>query len=405
MDIIVQKFGGTSVATHENRERVVTRILNEYKKGNKVVVIVSAIGRKGDPYATDSFLNLVNRKKLSTREIDLLVSCGEIISAVVLANHISDKGYRTIVYTGFQAGIETDDKYGNADIISVNPQNILNSLKEDKIVIVAGFQGITKDGNITTLGRGGSDTTAVALGEALKCKYVEIYTDVDGIMTADPRVVPDARLIEKICYQEVYQLAEDGAKVIHPKAVEIAERGNIEIKIKNTLKECDGTIITTKEATNFYSKDSKWNDRIISALTYKKNRAQVIIEINGNKYNTNLLLKEITERNISIDLINFFVDKKIFTIDEEDVNLLEDILKNSNCNFKIIRNCCKISAIGHRMRGIPGVMSRIVAALAESNIEILQTADSHTTIWCLIREKDMEKALRALHREFCLDDK
>jgi aspartate kinase len=405
MKIIVQKFGGTSLADSINRSRVVNKILEKYKRGYSIVVVVSAIGRKGDPYATDSLIDLVNKVTIKKRELDLLMSCGEIISAVILSSLVNEKGYESIVFTGPQAGIHTTDEYGNADIVSINPERILKSLKENKIVIVAGFQGKAENGDITTLGRGGSDTTAVALGESLNCECVEIYTDVDGIMTADPRLVPEAKLIQTICYNEVYQLAEDGAKVIHPKAIEFAERSNIKVIIKNTLKDnIGGTIITNSNMINKErSKNINVEDKLITAITYKKNRAQVIIDTKTNPQITEVLMKELTNNKISIDLINFFVNQKIFTVDEGDVPILRNILNKYDCNFEIIEKCCKISAIGHRIRGIPGVMSRIVNALSNNNIDILQTADSHTTIWCLIKEKDTEAAVKALHKEFSLD--
>jgi aspartate kinase len=399
MKIIVQKFGGTSVANEKNREKVISKIISKLNEGYRIVVVVSAIGREGDPYATDSLLKLVNMNHTNQRELDLLVSCGEIISSVVLSSQLNHKGYDTVVYNGHQAGIITDENYGNAQILAVSPEKIISSLNQKKIVIVAGFQGASINGEITTLGRGGSDTSALILGEALGCDYVEIYTDVDGIMTADPKLVPDAKLIETMCYSEVYQLAEEGAKVIHPKAVEVAERGNIKVVVKNTLSECCGTTITHFD---FYK--SK-NDNIISAITYMKKRAQVTIEMDERKDNIENLFADISNKNISIDLINLFMDKEIFTINQNDISSIEELLILGNYKYKIIPDCCKISVVGHRMRGIPGVMARIVKALTKEKIAILQSSDSHTTIWCLVNGKDSDKALRALHNEFKLGSK
>ena len=210
MDIIVQKFGGTSVSSKESRNKVSDKIIERYNEGHKVVVIVSAMGRKGDPYATDTLLEMINRKATTNKEIDLLISCGEIISAVVLANHLFERGYNATVLTGYQAGILTNSNFGNAEIININAENVIKHLNEDKIVIVAGFQGSNEYGEITTLGRGGSDISAVAIGNAINCSQVEIFTDVDGIMTADPNIVPNAKVLRRMCYSEVYQLAEDG---------------------------------------------------------------------------------------------------------------------------------------------------------------------------------------------------
>jgi aspartate kinase len=401
MKIIVQKFGGTSLSSEDGRNKVSDKIIEKYEEGYKVVSVVSAMGRKGSPYATDTLLSMVNPKIIANREIDLLMSCGEIISAVVLANHLYERGYSVVVLTGFQAGILTDDNFGNAEIISVDSNNILKYLNKDNIVIVAGFQGSNKFGDITTLGRGGSDITAVALGKALKCNRVEIFTDVDGIMTADPNIVPDAKVLKKMCYSEVYQLAEDGAKVIHPKAVEMAQQSNIPLVVKNTYSDSEGTSIEEVNVNFINNRKELFNEKIITAITYKKNRVQVVISLNDDAM-IDKLMEEITSNHISLDLINFLVDKKIFTIDEEDKDKLISILDREDFDYEIVENCCKISAIGYKMRGVPGVMARIVKALSKENIKILQTSDSHNTIWCLIKEEDTDKALAALHKEFKL---
>ncbi|MCF6459890.1 aspartate kinase [Clostridium sp. Cult3] len=402
MKIMVQKFGGTSLSSEDGRNKVSDKIIEKYKEGYQIVAVVSAMGRKGSPYATDTLLSMVNPKIISNREIDLLMSCGEIISAVVLANHLYEKGYDAVVLTGFQAGILTDDNFGNAEIISVDSNNILKYLSKDNIVIVAGFQGSNRYGEITTLGRGGSDITAVALGKALKCNRVEIFTDVDGIMTADPNIVPNAKVLKKMCYSEVYQLAEDGAKVIHPKAVEMAQQSNVPLVVKNTYSDSEGTSVEEVNVNFINNRKELFNEKIITAITYKKGRVQVIISLNDDDSMIDKLMEEITSNHISLDLINFLVDKKIFTIDEEDKEKLISILDREDFDYEIVENCCKISAIGYKMRGVPGVMARIVKALSKENIKILQTSDSHNTIWCLIKEEDTDKALAALHNEFKL---
>lgn len=402
MKTIVQKYGGTSLATKESREKVVSKIIEKHTKGYNVVVVVSAIGRRENPYSTDSLIGLINKDSISNRELDMILSCGEIISAVVLSSVLSENGYKSIVYTGYQAGIKTNKDFGKAKIIEIEPNKIKESLKNNYIVIVAGFQGATKEGETTTLGRGGSDISAVALGKALDSEWVEIFSDVDGIMTADPNIVPNARSLESMGYSEVYQLAEDGAKIIHPKAVEIAQKYNIPIKIKNTFSDKEGTTIESTEKLILNGKKNFENEKVITAITYKKDRIQVIIYIDLEEDNTEKLMEELTSNNISIDLINFFVDKKIFTIDKEDLKIVESILKKGKYNYKLIKNCCKLSAIGYKMQGIPGVMARIVKALSKKGIKILQTSDSHSTIWCLIEEKDTNKALTALHEEFKL---
>lgn len=398
MNIIIQKFGGTSVANEKIRKEVVSRIIEKVKAGYKVIAVVSAMGRKGDPYSTDSLINLVDEKYMQKRELDLLMSCGEIISATVLSNLVRANGYNNTVLTGYQAGIITDNNFGDANVIEVVPLKILNTLEKEDIVIVSGFQGATRDGEITTLGRGGSDTSALILGEAIKCECVEIYTDVEGIMTADPKLVPNAQLIHKICYSEVYQLVEEGAGVIHPKAVEVAKRCNIKVIIKNITNNGSGTIIGS--LNNSEENLPKKKDNIITAITYKKNRAQVTVHLDDNDMHLKELLDLIAENEISIDLINLFTERKVFTVDERNAKIIENILLDKGYEYKIIRGCSKISVIGHKINGLPGVMARILGALLSVNVSILQSSDSHTTIWCLLNEVDTEKALNALHNEF-----
>jgi aspartate kinase len=400
--IIVQKFGGTSVSTGQRRELVGNRIIEAIKNGFSPVV-VSAIGRKGDPYATDTLLSLVNTDNLdnrnyndnhmSNREIDLLMCCGEIISAVVLSKALEKRGIKTKVLTGGQAGIITNDNYGKADILKVETKRIIDTLSNNIIPIVTGFQGMTENFDLTTIGRGGSDVTAVVLGEALKAEAIEIYKDVDGIMTADPTIVPEAKVIEKISYNVVFQFADQGAKVIHPRAVEFAMRGNVPLLIKNTMTDAKGTLITAAKADS---------NSIITGITHMPNRAQVSICIdNYNLDNDNNdIFDLLADNNISIDLINVFPNYKVFTIDSKDTAKVEDLLKRENFKFTIIEKCSKIAVIGNGMRGVPGVMSKILKVLRDKNIKVLQTADSHTTIWCLVKEEDTIKAINALHNLF-----
>ncbi|MFA5524536.1 MAG: aspartate kinase, partial [Tissierellales bacterium] len=349
-------------------------------------------------YATDSLINLVDEKNMNKRELDLLMSCGEIISATVLSSLLRAYGHGNIVLTGYQAGIITDNNFGNANVIDVNPINILNVFKKENIVIVTGFQGATKEGEVTTLGRGGSDTSALILGEALKSDCVEIYTDVEGVMTADPKLVPSAQLIHEICYSEVYQIVEEGAGIIHPKAVEVASRANIKVIIKNIINSGSGTIIGC--LNNSEEKQYRLNDNIITGITYKKNRSQVTVYLDDNGVYLKELLDLIADKISSIDLINLFTEFKVFTVDDENVDAIESILDNKGYKYKIIKGCSKISIIGHKINGMPDVMARILGALLSVDVSILQTSDSHTSIWCLLNEKDTEKALNVLHKEF-----
>lgn len=399
MKIVIQKFGGTSVSTHERREQVVNKILKAKDKGFCPVVVVSAMGRKGQPYATDTLLSLIKEdfKIKNPLGVDLLISCGEIISTVVLADEILSQGVKAVPLTGGQAGIITDDNYNNASVLKVKKERLLNLINEGKIPIVAGFQGESESGHITTLGRGGSDVTASILGVALDSESIEIYTDVDGIMTADPGIVSEAFLIEQISYNEVFQFADQGAKVIHPRAVKIAMSGNIPLVVKNTLNDCKGTIITNSVIGE--------SDKVISGITSMDNRIQVTVNYNENNKIYNTLLEEMANNSISIDLINVFPSKQIFTIDNKDIDNFKIIAENLDLVYSLIENCSKIALIGSGMRGIPGVMARILKVLYEEGIEVLQTADSHTTIWCLVKGSETRRAMNALHKEFLLDVK
>ncbi|MCB2292099.1 aspartate kinase [Clostridium algoriphilum] len=395
MKIVVQKFGGTSVSTKEKRMLVVKKVLNAKAQGYLPVVVVSAMGRKGEPYATDTLLSLVDDslKVVNPLAIDLLMSCGETISTVIMCNELNSNGINSVPLTGGQAGIITDSNYTNAEILNVDTKKILNLLEKGKIPVVAGFQGMDGKGFVTTIGRGGSDVTAAVLGAALSAVETQIYTDVDGIMTADPRIVSEATLIKQISYDEIFQFADQGAKVIHPRAVEILRKYNIPFVIKNTMNECPGTVISNFESENL--------ENIITGITHMNNRVQIKICKNiGCNYDD--LFDILAENFISIDLINVFPKEKIFTIDEKDFTKFSNLIKDLNMSYSFVKDCSKLSIIGSKMCGTPGVMARILKALTRENIEVLQTADSHMTIWCLVETGYVKKAINALHREFKL---
>lgn len=398
MKILVQKFGGTSVSDHTTRVLVVKKIKNAINEGFSPVIVVSAMGRKGQPYATDTLLSLVDStlKSSNPAAVDLLMSCGETISTVIMCDELHKEGINAVPLTGGQAGIITNDDFSQASIIHVNTETILKLLDEGKVPVVAGFQGQNKNGFITTLGRGGSDVTASILGSALSSSEIEIYTDVDGIMTADPRIVSDAALIKEISYNEVFQFADQGAKVIHPRAVEIAMRANIPLVIKNTLSNCEGTVISA------FGEQQPGN--VITGITHIGNRVQLTVKLsdNINNENYNRLLEVLADNFISIDLINVFTTENIFTIDEKDISKIKNIMSELNLHYSIIESCSKIALIGSRMRGIPGVMAKILKVLTRENVDVLQTADSHTTIWCLVEGKNTQRAINALHSEFNL---
>ena len=403
MKILVQKFGGTSVATQERRELVVDKIENAVKNGFFPVVVVSAIGRNGDPYATDTFISFANSVgvKSNPREMDMIMSCGEIISSVVLSNTLKKRGYDSMVLTGGQAGIITDESFGDAEVLRVEPQFISDCMEKNIIPVIAGFQGKSENGEITTLGRGGSDVTGAIMGEALNAEAVEIYTDVEGIMTADPRIVPDAMVMDTIYYNEVFQMAEYGSKVIHPRAVEVAMRSNLPLLIKNTMTDCAGTLITNCDKNRNYRYDK--SNKILTAIAHVSGRVRVRIIFDGStgEYeNDDQLFEAIASEGISIDMINVNPDFKLFIIDEAYIGNLEKVLGRYEYNYELKTNCSKVTIIGNKMRGVPGVMSKTISALARQNIEVLQTSDSHTTISCLIDSAYTNAAVNALHQEF-----
>jgi aspartate kinase len=398
MRILVQKFGGTSVSTPERRSLVVEKIVKAHKEGYATVVVVSAMGRKGEPYATDTLLSLLssNFKENNLLATDLLMCCGEIISSVVMCEELSKANVKCVPLTGGQAGIITDDNFGNASLMRVETENLLDLLQKGIVPIVTGFQGMTSKGYLTTLGRGGSDVTAAILGAALKAEEVEIYTDVDGIMTADPRIVKDAALIKKISYSEVFQFADQGAKVIHPRAVEIAMSANISLAIKNTMSDSQGTLIG--------SFTENCVENLVTGITHMDNRLQIKITQSDNLNNENYhsVLEVLAKNSISIDLINVFPQEQIFTVDSKNEKHVNKIMSQLRLKYSFIQNCSKIAIIGSGMRGIPGVMARILKAIYADGIEVFQTADSHMTIWCLVESKNAQRCINALHKEFKL---
>lgn len=400
MHIIVQKFGGTSVATSESRNKVVQKIKNAVESNVMPVVVVSAMGRKGAPYATDTLLEFVSETagEMSPHSSDMLLSCGEIISAVTLTTLLEREGLKAQAFTGGQAGIITDNYHQKADLLCAKPEGLLAALEAGIIPVVAGFQGMTMDGNITTLGRGGSDTTAAMLGASLKADCIEIYTDVDGIMTADPNVCGKAKIIPAISYTEVFQMADSGAKVIHPRAVEYAMRAGIPLVIKNTFSDEKGTYIL--QNVDAIIDKEKHHHKVITSVAHRYHRTQFTIHHKSGEMDD--LLGTIADAGISIDLINIFPNDKVFTIDQTDETALACLLEEQGYSYETLRNCAKVTVIGERMTGVPGVMARIVRALNKEHIEIYQTADSLTTIACLIQAEHVAKAIDVLHDEFHL---
>ncbi len=404
MKFIVQKFGGTSLVTGEQREQVARKAISAREEGYTPVLVVSAMGRAGDSFATDTLINFVRsiNKDISPREMDLLMSCGEVISGVVMAATLQGMGCAAVCLTGPQAGIITDNSFNEARILKVKPDIIIKHAKEGKIVIVTGFQGATQDGEITTLGRGGSDTTAAALGVALDATYVDIYTDVEGIMTADPRIVEDARPRDVVTYDEICQLAHEGAKVVHPRAVEIVMQKNIPMRVKCTFNDAPGTLVTSTGEVNKGAIDIT-RDRTITGITQIPGLVQFKVPLDDGEEGLRQkrrLFRGLALAVISLDFINVFPGMAVFTVKEDSWQKAAQVIENTGFTAEITRNCAKVAAVGAGMTGVPGVMASIVEALTREDIQILQSNDSYTTIWVLVKGDDMQKAVRALYRQF-----
>lgn len=394
MTIIVQKFGGTSVSTEESRTRCIEHIQEELNHGHQVVLVVSAMGRNGDPYATDTLLSLLgDSPPIKERELDVLLSSGEMISASLFSNMLEAVGIKNTVLTGGQAGIITDESFGNAKIVDLRPERLLLELEKVPVVVVPGFQGVTHKGDITTLGRGGSDTSATAIGVSLNAAAVDIFTDVEGVMTADPRIVEEAIPLKQMTYTELCNFAHLGAKIIDPRAVEMAMKKNIPIRIRSTFSSDQGTLVHT-------SGQLEVTERLITGLTQTTQISQISIQFTESGLQAHEILSLIRDEQISIDFINLSNGSLQFTVKNQELEALQTILERAEATFQIERDCVKISIVGAGIQGVPGVMASIAHTLHSQQIPILQTADSHTTIWILTKEPFMKQAICSLHRTF-----
>ncbi|MDD3628901.1 MAG: aspartate kinase [Candidatus Humimicrobiaceae bacterium] len=400
-DIVVLKFGGTSVGDTEKIKRVAEKIIRCKNEGKSVVVVVSAMGD-----TTDKLIGLAGEiaSNPSRREMDMLVSTGECVSGSLLAMAIQEKGYKSVSLTGGQAGIVTDELYSNAKILNIRTERILKELRRDRIVIVAGFQGVDIGGNITTLGRGGSDTTAVALATALKAKYCEIYTDVEGVYSADPNMVGEAKKLESISYDEMLELASSGAKVIHLRAVEFAKKNNVILHIRSSFNDNEGTWVMDD-----FKKDVRMERPVITGVTYDVGEAKVsIFGLEDKPGIAADLFGRLAEKNINVDLIVQNVSEKniaaiSFTIGIEDVPLTKKVLKKmKNVRTEIDTEIAKVSIIGAGMQSNPGVAAKMFKILAEKDINIEMISTSPIRISCVIKENRIKEAVKALHTGFGL---
>lgn len=395
MKIVVQKFGGTSVKDDEARHTAMKHVAYAVKKGFKAAVVVSAIGRKGAPYATDSLLELVGneKSKLSPREMDMLVSVGEVISAAVFCEMLKENGLKATAMTGPDAGFKTNNDYRNAKVLDVEKQNVMEAFKSFDVVVVAGFQGLSKSGHVTTLGRGGSDTSAALLGAALGAEYCDIFTDVSGMMTADPRLVEKAKFLKNVSYEEVANMAHEGAKVIHPRAVEVAQQAHLPLRIRSTWDDVDetGTVISDRNLViNHY--------RTVTGIAHQTGLTQFTVK--SEDCSADRLFDLLAVNDLSVDFINISPEKYVFNLNREHSLVAKTVLSEAEIPVSIVEDCVKVSIVGAGIMGTPGITAKMVGALMREKIEILQTTDSYTTIWVLVHGKDLKRAVNILHETF-----
>jgi len=398
--IIVQKYGGSSLSTITKIKKVAQKIVNRFKEGEQVVVVVSAMGKE-----TDRLLSMAHQISLSPdkREIDMLISTGEQVSIALLAIAIQQLGNEAISFTARHAGIFTDEVHTKARLIEINSKKIEKALNSEKIVIVAGFQGINNRDEITTLGRGGSDVTAVALAIQLKADLAEIYTDVDGVYTADPNLVTKAQRISEISYDEMSEMAVLGAQVMHQRAIDLARKFNLPILVKSTFRPVKGTIIT-KEV-------SMLENVIVRGVSYQKNVARITLQ--GVKKNMDIacyLFEELAKKEIVIDTIvqDFYNQDTVtisFIVTEDDFIPSLHITKEiaGKIGVKEIHSNCKlakVSIIGDGIAKEAGIASRMFRALSRAGIQMETINTSRIRISCLIHQSDVEKAVNVIHEEF-----
>jgi aspartate kinase len=398
MKIIIQKFGGTILADKAARQQAAMCVRDIITEGYTPVVVVSAPGRKGFPYATDSLMDFISNEMENPepRSADLLLSCGEVIASVLFSQTLRSININSIPLTGFQAGILTDENFNIARVKKVFLKNIIELLNKGQIPVVAGFQGITENGDITTLGRGGSDTTASVLGAALQADEVRFYKDVDGIFTADPRTVYQARVIEELNYEEAVELSSEGANVIHPRAVEVASVAHLPLRIGACTSRSEGTVIKNIKS-----------DRFITGIVSKPNVALVRLVLNSaNDHQKGLgVFSLLATHNISVDFIDINQEKISFVIESDLQPKVESLLISRQFQFSMQNQFTKISLVGAGMTGQPGIMAKIVEALQEKKITIYESTDSRTTISCLIDIAEEKNAILALYDKFELDKK
>ncbi len=417
MALVVMKFGGTSVADPEKIKRVAERVIKTKKADNQVVVVVSAPGNTTDDLI--SFAKQITNNP-DPRELDLLLSTGEQVSIALVSMAINSRGYAAISLTGPQAGIHTDTSYTRAKITKIEPRKIFEELKKDRVVIVAGFQGLNPYEEITTLGRGGSDLTAVALAAVLKARICQIYTDVEGVYTADPRIVHRARKLACISYDEMLELAGSGAQVLQARAVEVAKKFNVPLEVRSTFSGNEGTFVRGLQQVQTLSepeggeKVMKLEEAVVAGISYDKNQVKLsITDVPDRPGIAAKIFGAFAKENINVDMIiqSAARDKNndiSFTVARDDLRKCLPILKkvrNELGASEVVydNKVAKISLIGVGMRTHPGVAAKMFRTLAEEKINIEMISTSEIKISCIIKGKEIEKAVKVLHSVFGLE--
>jgi aspartate kinase len=401
MPIVVQKYGGTSVGTTERIQAVADRVVRTREAGNDVVVVVSAMG-----HTTDELLQMATEVATipEPRELDMLLTAGERIAMSLLAIAVNARGCRAASYTGSQAGIITDTQHGKARIVEVRPGRIQESLGAGNVVILAGFQGLSTNYDITTLGRGGSDTTAVAMAAALEASVCEIYTDVDGVFTADPRIEPDARKLDRVSYEEMLELAAVGAKVLQLRSVEYARRHNVPLRVLPAHAEGEGTWVVEED-------DPLLEQALIRGVALDTGEAKVTLDDVPDRPGVAAsIFKAVAADGINVDMIvqNVSHDGRTdlsFTVPRDDLARLENVMASIVSDVGALRYStddaiAKLSLVGAGMKSSPGVAAEMFDALAAEGINIEMISTSSIRISCIIRADEAERAVRTVHRRF-----
>ena len=400
MTLIVKKFGGSSVASPEKIYNVVNRVLRDKKEDYRVVVVVSAMGDTTDDLV--SLARAVTSRPFG-REMDRLLSTGEQVSIALVAMAFMEKGQPAVSMTGAQAGILSSDNHGKGRILTIDPSRVFKALDEGNVVVVAGFQGITDCGDITTLGRGGSDTTAVALAGAMQADVCEIFTDVEGVYSTDPRIAPNAVKLDEITYGEMLEMARLGAGVMQPRAVEMGSRYGVPIHVRSTFSDNEGTIIREDYTM-------KANEHVIQGVADDTNVAKVsVVGVENKPGIAHHIFQSLADKNVDVDMIVQSIrtveDQKtdiVFTITLDDVVLAREVLDNLKAETKmeeyvINEKMAKVSIVGAGMLGEPGVAAQMFGILGEENINIEIISTSEISITCLISEDRVKDAIRAIH--------